>query len=135
MERNFNSLASKVGLEGFTLLEVLFVVIVIAILAAIVIPRLLLTQNTAKQNACDANVSNINKQIELYYFNAGSWPTYDLHELLPPTSYDYFPDGLPSCPVTPSSRYSCDLYSNEHRVVDFTLEDGRHVHFVSSPGG
>lgn len=85
--------------KGFTLLEVLFVVIVIAILAAIVIPRLLLTQRTAKENACDANIAEINKQVELYYFNTGSWPSIYLNEMVPPTSYDYFPNGLPVCPV------------------------------------
>jgi len=110
--------------KGFTLLEVLFVVIVIAILAAIIIPRILLTQMTAKRNACKANVAFINKQVELYYFNTGSWPSEYMEEMIPPTSYDYFPDGLPSCKVSPGSRYS--LYSGElsHRVIDDELTDG-----------
>lgn len=102
--------------RGFTLIEILFVIVVVAILAAIVIPRLTTTQETAKQNACDANVANINTQIERYYFDTGSWPSQDLDEMTPPDSYDYFPDGLPTCPVTPSESYEMD--STTHRVKD-----------------
>jgi len=123
--------------KSFTLLEVLFVVIVIAILAAIVIPRLVLTQKMAKEKACDANVANINKQVELYYFNTGSWPDPELLNMKPPTTYQYFPDGVPDCPVTPQ-QYNLDdplqpedgiIYN--HRVRDSVDSDGDHDHFAS----
>jgi len=108
--------------KGFTLLEVLFVVIVIAILAAIVIPRVILTQATAKENACDANLANINAQIETYYFNTGSWPSEELLEMRPPTTYDYFPGGIPSCPVNPVGPYR--MNSTTHRINDSTHDHG-----------
>jgi len=112
--------------KGFTLLEVLFVVIVIAILASIVIPRLLLTQRTAKENACAANIAMINKQIELFYFNIGRWP-WSLSEMEPPTTYDYFPQGLPDCPVS-GSDYEMDIDS--HRVYSVGTE---HNHLIPRP--
>ena len=58
--------------KGFTLIEILFVVIVIAILAAIAIPRIVTTTATAKQNACWANIAIMNTQIEQYRLDNGS---------------------------------------------------------------
>ena len=100
--------------RGFTLIEILFVVVVIAILAAIVIPRLIYTAETARINACQANVANINTQVELYRFSTGAWPETDFTSMLPAVSYDYFPDGLPTCPVD-GSAYSMD--ATTHRVT------------------
>ena len=107
--------------KGFTLIEILFVIVVIAILAAIVIPRLTTTQSTAKENACDANKASMNTQIERYYFDTGSWPSSNLAEMIPPTSYDYFPDGAPVCPVN-STAYN--MATATHRIH----EEGTHDH-------
>ena len=41
--------------KGFTLIEILFVVIVIAVLAAIALGRIATTTDTARQRACQAN--------------------------------------------------------------------------------
>lgn len=106
--------------KGFTLIEILFVVVVIGILAAIVIPRLTTTTATAKENACDANKANINTQIEKYYFDTGSWPSEDLSEMVPPTTYDYFPDGLPTCPVSGSAY---EMNTTTHRVYEGANHD------------
>lgn len=102
--------------KGFTLIEILFVIVVLAIIAAIVIPRLTTTQATAKQNSCDANIANINSQIERYYFDTGTWPSQNLTEMVPATTYDYFPDGLPTCPVTSSETYQ--MNATTHRIQD-----------------
>jgi prepilin-type N-terminal cleavage/methylation domain-containing protein len=97
--------------KGFTLVELMIVVLILGALAAIAIPRILGGAATARANACATNIDLINSQIELYYANNGSYPT-DLPTLTGDT--DYFPDGPPVCPVT-GLPYPDALTAN-HRV-------------------
>jgi prepilin-type N-terminal cleavage/methylation domain-containing protein len=80
--------------KGFTLVELLIVVLILAALAMIAVPRMVASADTAKKNACDTNIDLINTQIELYRANSGSVPT--LTTLFADTNY--FPDGAPVCP-------------------------------------
>ena len=83
--------------RAFTLVEILFVIAVIGILAAIVIPRLMHSQVEAQEAACDANIANINTQVERWYFEKGSWPANDLSDIK--ADNNYFPNGIPVCPI------------------------------------
>lgn len=97
--------------KGFTLVELIVVVLILGALAAIAIPRITAGAYTAKVNACKTNVDLINSQIELYYANNGAWPSLltDVTE-----STDYFPDGAPACPFGTAYSYS----TTTHRVAD-----------------
>lgn len=106
--------------RGFTLLEILFVVIVIAILAAIAIGRITTTTATAKANACKANQAIMNTQIEQYRLDNGSWPA-SLATVTGSTTY--FPDGAPTCPSGgtytmdgTTYRVDCDVASPDHSL-------------------
>ncbi|MFH1362009.1 MAG: prepilin-type N-terminal cleavage/methylation domain-containing protein [bacterium] len=80
--------------KGFTLIEVMIVVVILGILAAIAIPRYIQTSNDAKIKACRANIASINTQWETKYISTGAYGT--LAALTADT--DYFPDGAPTCP-------------------------------------
>jgi prepilin-type N-terminal cleavage/methylation domain-containing protein len=54
--------------KGFTLLEVMLVVIIIGIIAIIALPRLLVTRERARDESCDSNVQAIKTQLEQYYW-------------------------------------------------------------------
>jgi prepilin-type N-terminal cleavage/methylation domain-containing protein len=82
--------------RGFTLVELLIVVLILAALAAIAVPRMVASAETAKLNACNTNVELINTQIEMYRATTGSAP--DLTTLFGDTNY--FPDGAPTCPYS-----------------------------------
>lgn len=53
--------------KGFTLIELIIVVIILAILAAIIIPQLRGSTDDAKLSALDTNLSSMRSAIELYY--------------------------------------------------------------------
>ena len=99
--------------SGFTLVELLVVVLILGALAAIAVPRINAGATNAKINACLTNVDLINSQIELYYANEGSWPG-TLSDLT--SDPNYFPDGAPECPF--DVAYSYD--TTKHRVSDHT---------------
>ncbi|MHB1042030.1 MAG: prepilin-type N-terminal cleavage/methylation domain-containing protein [Eubacteriales bacterium] len=66
--------------KGFTLVELMVVVVIIGILVAIAIPVYNGTQNTARISAVQANVRIINGSIAAYQANNGAYPasaTYD----------------------------------------------------------
>ena len=90
--------------KGFTLVELLIVVLILAALAAIAVPRIGASAANAKAKACHTNIDIVNGQIELYTANTGSAPA-ALTDVTQDTNY--FPDDEPLCPVG-GGAYSLD---------------------------
>jgi type II secretory pathway pseudopilin PulG len=99
---------SKNNYRAITLVELLIVVLILAALSAIAIPRISQSAANAKAKACATNIDIINSTIEMYYQDTGSYPA-DLTDVTQNT--DYFPDGEPICPVT-GSPYAGPLVNN-----------------------
>jgi general secretion pathway protein G len=60
--------------SGFTLIEVLIVIVVIAILAAIVVPRLLGAGREAREASLRAHLQEIRNAIGLFQAQCGDYP-------------------------------------------------------------
>ena len=83
--------------KGVTLVELLIVVLILAALSTIAIPRISQSAANAKAKSCHTNIDIINSAIEQYYLDTGSWPG-NLSDVTQNTNY--FPDGAPTCSVT-----------------------------------
>lgn len=60
--------------SGFTLVELLIVVIILAILAAIVIPQFSSATRDTQESALDTNLAGMRNAIELYKVQHNDWP-------------------------------------------------------------
>jgi general secretion pathway protein G len=62
--------------SGFTLVEILIVVIILGILAAIVIPQFTNASNEARRSSLTSQLQTLRSQVELYKLqHAERWPT------------------------------------------------------------
>jgi prepilin-type N-terminal cleavage/methylation domain-containing protein len=93
--------------KGFTLIEILIVVLIIGIIAALAIPNLMSARQTAWGTACDANSATLTAAAELYRIQTGSLPTaIGVPMTTANAGYtDPVIDAIPVCPADPTNTY------------------------------
>jgi general secretion pathway protein G len=96
---------------GFSLMELLAVVTILGIIAAIIVPRVTVSSDTAKQKVNAHNKATINAAVERWYIENGTWPAANMADIGADT--DYFPDGIPTNPIN-GTAYT--LNATTHRV-------------------
>ncbi len=85
--------------KGFTLVELLVVLVIIGILVALILPNALKAIKEANKRECSSNIRAINTAIQMYYTATRTWPT--LAQLAPVGAGNdpYLEnDTLPVCP-------------------------------------
>jgi len=68
-------LRSSTNAAGFTFIEIMVVVAILAILAALVVPRIMGRTDDAKRTAAKVQIRNIEGALQLYKLDNGVYPT------------------------------------------------------------
>ncbi len=119
----------KNGEKGFTLIEIMVVVVILGILAAMVAPKILSRPDQAKVIVAKSDIETISQALELFRLDNGFYPSIDqgLDALVKkptvaPEARNWNPEGYlkktPSDPwsnpymyLQPGNRGKFDLYS------------------------
>ncbi len=112
--------------QGFTLIELMVVLFILGLLAALVAPRLMGRVGKAKQQTAAAQIQMLSTALNLFYLDVGRYPTTDegLAALnknpgnLPGWAGPYLDKGVPKDPwgrdylyKSPGEHGAFDLYS------------------------
>ncbi len=79
--------------RGFTMVELLVVIIIISVLVAVALPRYFAAIYAGRVRACQSNFKIINTAVQAYFAQNKAWPT-EVSEMLPPP-----PDGAGTAPA------------------------------------
>jgi general secretion pathway protein G len=71
---NRNSACSKSGSYGFTLIEIMVVIVILGILAGLIIPRIMGRPEEAKRLKAMMQIESLETALKLYKLDTGSYP-------------------------------------------------------------
>ena len=97
--------------RGFTLIELMIVVAIIAILAGILIPNFVNARSQAQTAACESNMRAIATALELYYADNQVYPTASAAGVQPALFTANGVSYLSNTPKDPAAQSTSGLYS------------------------
>jgi type II secretion system protein G len=121
--------------KGFTLIELMIVIAIIAILAAILVPNFLRARAQGQYTACQSNLKNIGTALEMYSVdNGGRYPNatqVTTNLIFTPTYLSKFPD----CPSAGANTYSGSYVQATTPAHAYTFYCNGAYHTTFAPTG
>ena len=114
-------LSNKRRRGGFTLIELMIVIAIIAILAAILVPNFIRARAQGQLTACKSNLKNIGTALEMYSTDwSGKYPSQasGLGTLTP----NYLKT-IPECPSAGTDTYSGAYVTGPNQAYNTTFQD------------
>ncbi len=106
----------KMNKKGFTLVEIMIVVAIIGLLAAIAIPNFIKARETAQKNACIANLKQIQGAIQVWAIDQGKSATDAVVQTTSGTTIGIVPDYMKKWPSEGTTAYVCPATVNDTPV-------------------
>src|SRR5215469_4173364 len=105
--------------DGFTLIELMVVILIIGLLATIVVQNLRSATDKAKRVKAQADISQLKSALDRYYLDAGSYPTSD--------------QGLPALIAAPNNGNVAGDWGGPY-IERIPLDPWGHPYFYQSDG-
>ena len=116
--------------KGFTLVEIMIVVAIIAILAAVAIPNFVRYRKTAQKNACISNLKEIQAAVEQAKLNGTASPGWgDI------VGSDKYIKVSPTCPAEGSNTYSLPADDTSNPTCSHTETETEYAHALPTASG
>ncbi|MBW2634314.1 MAG: type II secretion system major pseudopilin GspG [Deltaproteobacteria bacterium] len=103
------------GIHGFTLIELMVVIVILGILAGLIVPRIMGRPEEAKQLKAKLTIESLETSLRLYKLDTGSYPTTEqgLQALIERPDTGNVPKGYRDSGYLEKGRVPRDPWENE----------------------
>lgn len=121
------TLQREIFLKGFTLIELMVVIVILGILAGLIVPRIMGRPEEARRMKAKVQIESIETALKLYKLDNGAYPTTEqgLQALIEPPTVGALPKHWREGGYLEKGRVPSDPWGNDY----IYLSPGMHGHF------